>query len=102
MRGQTTAPAAISPSSHPEILGVCPEIVMVGAIKPATAVAWQTTGRPQSGVGRRHAAPGPSLTPQCPSCAMRPQSQVLSHNHGARPDSRGRLVMSFRTYYNGM
>ncbi len=74
---------------------------MVGAIELATArldrdrsqpvggqsacVAWQTTGRLRSGGGRRHAAPDPGLTPQCPSFAMRPQSQALSHNHGAHP-----------------
>jgi len=71
---------------------------------PATAVAWQATaldrdrpqpvggqsatGRLRSGVGRRHPAPGPDLTPQCPSCAMRPQSQVGFHNRGARPHMR--------------
>ena len=60
-------------------------IVMVGAIEPATAVAWQTTSRPRSGVVRRHAASDPGLTPQCPSCALRPRSQALSHNREVHP-----------------
>ncbi len=92
------------------------EIVMVGAIKPATAVAWQTTaldrdrpqpvggqsamGRPRSGVVRRHAAPGPSSTPQCPSCAMRPQSigvGKLWHNveKGLAKGRKGRPMRRF-------
>jgi len=52
---------------------------------PATAVAWQTTGRLWSGVARRYAAPGPVLTPQCPWFAMRPQSQVGFHNFKVHP-----------------
>ena len=41
--------------------------------------------RLRSGVGRRHAAPDPGLTPQCPSCAMRPQSQAGFHNCKVHP-----------------
>jgi len=68
------------------------KIVDCGRNGPATAVAWQTTGRPRSGVGRRHAASGPVLTPQCPCAAMRPPSQVASHNLGAHPDRNGPLL----------
>ncbi len=77
------------------------EIVDCGRNGPATAVAGQSTaldrdrpqpvggqsarGRLRSGVGRRHAAPGPVLTPQCPSAALRPPSQVGSHNFKVHP-----------------
>jgi len=66
------------------------EIVDCSRNGPATAVAWQSTGRLRSGGGRRHAAPGPLLTPQCPCAAMRPQSQVESHNFKVHPDATGK------------
>ncbi len=77
--------ASSGPCADPGFSRVYPEIVMVGAIEPATAVAWHTMGRLRSGVVRPDTVPGPVLTPQCPSFAMRPQSQALSHNRRVHP-----------------
>jgi len=53
---------------------------------PAAAGRGQSAmGRPRSGVVRRDEVPGPDSTPQCPSAAMRPQSQVGFHNFKMHP-----------------
>ncbi len=57
--------------------------------------------RPRSGVVRRHLAFGLVLTPQCPCAAMRPQSQVESHNckvHPRRSEvlTQGLFVIQYR------
>ncbi len=57
---------------------------------PETGLRLRSHGsgrRLRSGVVRRHLALGLVLTPQCPCAAMRPPSQVESHNFKVHPQS---------------